>query len=258
MQLMKCFFLTTVSFLFFISIGYTYDSKYSPFTEGNNPNLYELKDVEYEASKGTEEFDWQRVYRVLENGNNMKITVLADKSKGILAKVHNSEMSAPEFGPVKVGSFLQGFDNLYTAALNDDSKPDIIIVSWAGSASLSASIAHVTFLLFSKDGYRVFQTNSYNPNKNCFLNIKGKCKFIHTSLIRGEKGRDGKIHNYWVYSLFGFSDNEIVPENHLRADFPKWIMYSFGPNHQETRQLTTEQKERLWSKKAYQVFKPID
>ncbi len=53
---------------------------------------------------------------------------------------------------------------------------------------------------------------------------------------------------YWVYNLLGFSGTNILSANSRDARFPKWVRYKFKPNHQDTEQLTAEQRKRLWLK----------
>jgi hypothetical protein len=78
------------------------------------------------------------------------------------------------------------------------------------------------------------------------LDGDGSPEFVHCMFVGGEVGRDGKSHNYWVYNLLRFSGTDIVSANRADHRFPKWIMFSHEANHTETRQLTADQRERLW------------
>jgi hypothetical protein len=103
-------------------------------------------------------------------------------------------------------------------------------------------------LLSNGDTYSITETTSMGSGNEEFvdLNKDGRPEFIHTSFVGGEKGKDGKRHNYWVYNLLRFKGTEILSANDLDRRFPCWIYYKFKPNHQNTDQLTAEQRMRCW------------
>ncbi len=91
---------------------------------------------------------------------------------------------------------------------------------------------------------------SYDVEERDFMDVNqdGKAEFLHTTFVFGEAGKDGKLHNYWVYNLLKFSGTNLVSANALDARLPRWIWYTYKPNHKDTDQLTAAQRERLWLK----------
>lgn len=135
-----------------------------------------------------------------------------------------------------------------TTDLNRDGIPDFILVTHSGGNGLAAQITYITFLLSSPAGYighTVFSFDS-EPRDLVDLDGDGSPEFVHCMFVGGEVGRDGKSHNYWAYNLLRFSGTDIVSVNRADRRFPKWIMFSHDANHTETRQLTADQRERLW------------
>ena len=74
----------------------------------------------------------------------------------------------------------------------------------------------------------------------------GQPELLHTMFIFGEPGKDGRRHNYWGYSLIDFDGASMRCANGPNG-FLRWIAYTVKPNYMETRQLTDEQKARLWN-----------
>lgn len=158
--------------------------------------------------------------------------------------------------PCEIGGY-QGFSpNVYTALLNEDKEPDYLIVTWSGGCGIAAGMASLSFLLSCDDGFQLAKMVTFYPDETDFvdLNQDGKPEFIHTTFIHGEKGKDGKTHNYWVYNLLQFKGTKIVSANKLDKRFPCWIWYKFKPNHKNTTQLSSGQKSRLWRKQAGNLF----
>src|SRR5450759_334459 len=113
---------------------------------------------------------------------------------------------------------------------------------------LNAALSFMTFVLSSPTGYVAHCILCYyaEPTDLLDLNQDGNPVYVHTLFVYGEKGKDGRTHNYWVYNLLGFSGTDIVSANAMDSRFPKWVWFKFKPNHADTDQLTSEQKKRLW------------
>lgn len=74
---------------------------------------------------------------------------------------------------------------------------------------------------------------------------RGPVYFISNDLIGsdGERTRDGREHNFWVYDLHRIDGNRFVLANTDQPGFPKWVWFTNKANHAETTQLSHEQKK---------------
>jgi hypothetical protein len=137
--------------------------------------------------------------------------------------------------------------------LNGDGQPDYIVNVWSGGCGLAAEGSEVTFLLSGKDGYRAASFYLYAFGNKDLVRFKahGPVYFIFNDLIGsdGEKTRDGREHNFWVYDLNRIDGNRFVPANADQPGFPKWVWFTNKANHTETTQLSQEQKNRLLLKR---------
>ena len=146
----------------------------------------------------------------------------------------------------------------YQADLNADGVPDYAVFTYSGGSGLAGQITYVTLLLSSPTGYGCVRVLSYDAEFTDLVNINDHVYLVHTSMIYGEEGKDGRNHNYWVYNLLKVSGKTLALDNTPDRRFPKWVMYSFLPGHKETTQLTSEQRQRLWSEHVKQNPKDLD
>ncbi len=147
-------------------------------------------------------------------------------------------------------------DLIYFADLNGDGKEDFIIPVWLGGCGIASGYFNVTFVLSSKMSYKTTVVQTLFPGPEDFIDVNGdgKCEFIQTSFVHGEKGKDGKTHNYWVYNLLEINGDELSITTDMDKQFPKWVWHSSKPNQKATTQLSNEQKQRLWKKQSDRVF----
>lgn len=134
------------------------------------------------------------------------------------------------------------------ADLNRDGVADFIVVTHSGGNGLAAQITTITFLLSSPDGYVARPISSFDaaPADLVDLNDDGRPEFVHCMCVWGDKGKDGRAHNYWVYNLIGFSGTTLISANATSREFPKWIAYTHAENHEDSTQLTAAQRQRQW------------
>jgi hypothetical protein len=85
--------------------------------------------------------------------------------------------------------------------------------------------------LSSPSGYVVWEFTTYDPNDNDLIFIQNAGCIL--------------IHNTPVYN------------NSLLPDFPKWIQYTYKPNHWETKLLSKDQKQAAWEAQENQ-FRMLD
>jgi hypothetical protein len=140
-----------------------------------------------------------------------------------------------------------------TADLNQDGETDFIVNIWSGGCGLAGEGSTTTFLLSDKGKYKATNFYSYGFGSEDIVRLKpdGPLYFIHNDLIANgnEKTRDGRDHNFWVYTLYKFSGNQMVEANKDDPRFPKWVWYSFKDNHQETDLLNADQKKSIMETK---------
>ncbi|MCX6950868.1 MAG: VCBS repeat-containing protein [Verrucomicrobia bacterium] len=155
--------------------------------------------------------------------------------------------SEPRFSTAVEGSAVCDAEAA-EADLNGDFFPDYIVVTHSGGNGLAGQYTYVTFLLSSPDGYVARTVFSFDaaPTDVVDLDGDGRPEFVHGLFVYGDPGADGRTHNYWVYNLLGFSGTKLVSANRSSRDFPRWVMYSYAPNHRDSVQLTAEQRERQW------------
>lgn len=218
--------------------------KYGPFEPGKVPPRFPLTVLALVRREGTSNgrhaFDFfapNSTTRALsiewaDEGNRVSIRALG---------------SAPPFSAPIEGSPLCDAEATM-ADLNGDAQPDYVVVTHSGGNGLAAQITLLNFLLSSPTGYVARELVSYDamPSDLVDLNRDGRPEFVHCMSVWGDKGKDGRSHNYWAYNLLGFSGTEIVSANRSSPDFPKWIAYTHAENHKDSAQLTAEQRKRQW------------
>lgn len=239
-----------------------YVSDYCPFEQNQHLKLFPIH-----------KYDMLREYSISDQ-NTRPVTVFGKKNIKSLSMLHILPLARTGngiaieilgrkdnviFGPYPL-SDSAGYIQAYYGDLNHDGRQDFIIFDWSMGCGLAAGNCDVTFVLSKKDTYNITTIFTMFPDAHDFVDIKGNgtCQFIHTSFIYGYKGKDGKEHNYWVYNLLDITGSHVVLNNDLDKSFPKWVWYSFKPNHSETTLLTKEQKQRLWRAHNTKIFVDIE
>lgn len=159
----------------------------------------------------------------------------------------------PFLGQAGAGSRIQHAD------LNGDGKQDFVIRTLLGGCGTIYTFScNLTFVLSTGDTYDVTSTDGLWSSPDYFVDVNGDgvCEAIHTRFVEGhgETARDGKSHNYWVYNLLELKTGKAALRNDLVPGFPKWIWYTYEPNHQATTMITEAQKKRLWKKFEDPIF----
>jgi hypothetical protein len=160
----------------------------------------------------------------------------------------------PDAASVAVGASstrVVGASNLWAPEvlmldLNADSITDVIFVFPSSAVGLGNEECLVTFALSQRNGYKftTMQTMGFGAEDLLDMNSDRHFLIVHTALVRGPAGRDGREHNYWVHHTFRAAGASLEL---LEDRDPVWIMFtSRRPNHTPTDQLTTDQKRRAW------------
>jgi len=169
----------------------------------------------------------------------------------MIAKVYVQDAELVALFPETLVADLWCFGTGYWGDFNLDGKTDFMLTFGSGGCGLAASYCTPVFILSSKEGYRATTIWSMAAGPEDLVSPfeDGKCYVVQTSFIGGEQGRDGKVHNYWVYHLLEIDGTEMRISKKSR-EFPKWVWYTYKANHEETDQLTSEQKVGLWERYA--------
>jgi hypothetical protein len=235
-----------------------YDSNYGPFEKNQHPKLFPIHecDVVWQAPDTDPNSRAVTVFgkKNIKSMPSIRISDVPKVPSGTVIEVLNSSGDVL-FGPKPISEFC-GYVEVHWADLNHDGRQDFIIFDWSMGCGLAAGDCDVTFVLSKKDTYNITTIFTMFPDMHDFVDIKGNgtCQFIHTSFLYGDKAKDGKEHNYWVYNLLDITGSRVVLNNNLDNRFPKWVWYSFKPNHSETNLLTKEQKQKLWCTHSEKIF----
>jgi hypothetical protein len=222
-------------------------SNYGPFAPKNGPKLFSVRKVVERYAPGNiylAEADRTRessnpIIRFSPNKkqDGQDLTVLTFDNKRIVGPLHVSRSPVGPSG--------------YSADLNGDGATDfILIISQGANGSIGGGLADVVFVLSAGKTYSVSMVSDLYPGPDDFLDIDGRFFFLNTKIFgvfENARGKDGRIHNYWIYNLIGVDGSKLRVENSALPEFPKWIMFTFAANHSETDQFTAEQKLRFFN-----------
>jgi len=236
--------------------AFGYLPNYGPFRAGQkpvSPPLFECKLVAERTPTGDDIEGALRRYRPAGPGKPQTQTtlVLRGTSNGWVISLVDTQ--GRNLLPTAVTNSMTRCEmEVFSCDLNKDGLPDFIVNVWSGGTGLAMSGSEVTFLLSNKEGYRAASFYLFDFGKEDLVQFKvgGPVYFILNNLMRsdGEKTLDGRDHNFWVYELYRIDRASFVPANADRPGFPKWVWYSNRDNHEETTQLTSEQKAKLMKK----------
>lgn len=234
-----------------------YPISYGPFPPGHEPSVIAITQckLEREVKSPLDEIDGTiREYRLPAAGQGQKQITLALRgtTKSWEINLHDAQGKNLLSVPV-TNSMTTAQMDVFECDLNGDSQPDFMVNIWSGGCGLAADGSEVTFLLSAKDGYRATSFYLYGFGKQDLIQFKpqGPVYFVLNDLIgsNGEKTRDGREHNFWVYSLNRIEGSQFIPADADQPGFPKWVWFTNKDNHEETTQLTQEQKSRLMPKR---------
>ena len=212
---------TTVALLLLGSAAkvLAYPMSYGPFPAGHEPLAIKLDKCELvrEVKAPADEIDGAiREYRLPTVGPGQKQITLALRgtTNGWEINLRDAHGKNPLTVPF-TNSMTTAQMEVFACDLNGDSQPDFIVNVWSGGCGLAADGSEVTFLLSSKDGYRATSFYLYAFGNKDLVRFKplGPVYFIFNDLIGsdGEKTRDGREHNFWVYDLNRIDGNRFIP-----------------------------------------------
>jgi hypothetical protein len=239
-----------------------YPPNYGPFPPGHEPSAMPLVKCELVCEfKPPASNDFQnpdgavREYRLHAVGQGQQQIILSLRGSTNGWKINLRDAQGKNLLSVPfTNSMTTDQMEVHSCDLNGDGQPDFIVNVWSGGCGLAADGSEVTFLLSSNDGYRATSFYLYSFGNNDLVRFKsqGPVYFIFNDLIGsdGEKTRDGRVHNFWVYNLDRIVGNRFIPADAEQPGFPKWVWFTNKRNNEETTQLTQEQKNRLLMKRS--------
>jgi hypothetical protein len=134
-------------------------------------------------------------------------------------------------------------DKIYVGCLNADSIPDIVID--LGETGNGLAPREIVVLLSNGSGYDAYDVFCANFEPSNFIRYSpqvGIC-LLQTFFVYGEIGLDGRMHNYWANRLLRVDDSSFSEVSSFGHHL---IRFTDRSNHEETDQLTADQKQRLW------------
>lgn len=153
----------------------------------------------------------------------------------------------------------EGFEQVYTADLNQDRIPDFVLpfvrprAADRGSDDPSGDRGSLLFILSGKERYRFTRVDDARFDEEGFLSIlnDGAVQWVHTALIARHparlKSKNGKGY-FYLHRLYYVRGDRLVEVDGMDARFPKFVLYVPGTarkNHKETKLLTADQKKEI-------------
>jgi hypothetical protein len=241
--------------------GKPYNKNHGPFEPNDWPKVVKLKQCDSLNIRYSRTYFKQKQFYGFKDRPDSPRLCLAERNGWQWAWLYVEDsqgnvISGPHVSYARPWPRLQ----VYCTRLNDDGREDFVIkYSLGGCGTIFTYSCNVIFVLSDGDDYIVTTTTGLWSGMNYFVDIKGngQIQFIHTRFVEGHNvtGRDGKSHNYWVYNLLHFKGPKVIVNNKLASHFPRWVWYTFKPNHQPTTQLNENQKQLLWSKYENPIFR---
>lgn len=234
-----------------------YPTRYAPFPLGHEPAAVTLDKCELVRevkSPADDNAGAVREYRLPAGSQGKQPITLALHGSTNGWKINLCDAHGRSLMPVSFTNCMTSSEmEVFSCDLNGDQQPDFIVNIGSGGCGLAADLSEVTFLLSAKEGCQATSFNQYSFGKEDLVRFHDHAPvyFISNDLIGndGEKTRDGRDHNFWVYHLHRIAGERFIPANADQPGFPKWVWFTNWDNHDETTQLSQEQKYRLLLKR---------
>jgi hypothetical protein len=243
MRVLLCVFVTLTFAAFSLN---AHLPEYSPFPSTQEVKLFPVQKLavwtteqpdgnsylnESHRTRGSRNPILLRSQRKTDDGSNL--TILTWDKKRLAGPFHISSSPVEPYG--------------YFADLNGDGALDYIVIIGYGNNG----VCDIAFVVSQANGYKVSMVTTLYSGESDFLDLRGDGQFyfLHSSIFNIDeqiRGKDGQHHNYWIYNLLALEGGALKPANSSASGFPKWILWTFRANHDETDQFTAEQKLRLF------------
>jgi hypothetical protein len=148
--------------------------------------------------------------------------------------------------PREITGVMGDLQIVAAADLNGDNRPDLVLVLNSTGNGLGGSYSSVIVLLSSTTSYNAAYFRSLFFDLSKFEILEGQhVGVLQATLMGASEGLDGKAHHYVVHRRLLVTRDSLPVDSKFE---PKWIMYSFRPNHTETEQISAQQKREIAAK----------
>ncbi len=237
--------------LIVVSHAYGYSPSHAPFAPGEAPSWGKLQPCIELTSSPTGIVEGLRgdvhVHAVSDNPTAPILYMLDDELTRDWDVTVTNRSGRALSTPITLHSSVLP-PTAFHGDFNQDGSVDFLVAGTNSGNGLASSISYTAFFLSTDEHYSsvYFQGYDFSPDDVIRMKKNGPWYYIYCDLVssHGEQTRDGNSHNFWVYQLFRFDGGRMVETTKV-APFPKWVWYTEKRNHQETQQLTREQKKRI-------------
>ncbi|HSY43576.1 MAG TPA: hypothetical protein VK811_06660 [Candidatus Acidoferrum sp.] len=159
-------------------------------------------------------------------------TVILRLPDGTIYKTYDD----PVMGP--------GLEAVYMGDFNSDGKPDFMALKGGGGCGLAGEYCTGIFAFSDQGSYWLtrVRTMDLSPEDLVIEPATKQFRLVHTS-FRSALAIDGQYHSFWVHRFFiwngtGFREDPAIT--------PIWIQYLYRSNHEPTKLLTPDLKQKAW------------
>jgi len=123
-------------------------------------------------------------------------------------------------------------ETIHAADLNADGRADLILSFENTGCGIAGERTDLIVLLSSGKGYSATLVDTWNFNGNEVSPAEGGSVMLHCEFVFGDRGTDGRVHNYWLH-------------RRLRIRGPEIRLYTFRPNHSDSDELSPDRKAEI-------------
>ncbi len=221
------------------NFSYAYFEDYPPykFHKGSCPHLKAETLVNFDKSEYKSE-DGKVIARLKEDADSLDF--LVQDGDIVLAKMPERETPLPW--------------SVYRVDLDKNGLEDFIIFYNYRGCGLAASANKVE--IFLKKDKNIYQKISYDAMSTGIedfvdMDNDGKYEVIITDFYSGKK------HSYFTYSMYEFTEYELVNSDSKFEGFPKFVWITYKPNDKDTTHLTKEERIRHVDKKNKAIISNV-